>query len=96
MKKILSFCELYNIEKILLREKDLAENFYGIDLGEYEIKSIVQIYYTTLQHDLNELFIVLDRKQLLELIKKIEIVRYDKKVITELTKKIKDCNRKCS
>jgi len=90
LKKILSFCELYNIEQILLRKKDLAENFYGIDLGEYENKSIAQIYYTTLQYDSNELFIVLDREQLLELIKKIEIIRYDKKVITELTKKIKD------
>lgn len=111
LKKILTFCELYNLDEILLREKDILNLFPELDLENYPhttMKKILDCTYYQFPgeenhkedrkyqdlYDFDETFssyfLQLNPKQLRSLIKKLEIVKVSKKIVSDLGELIED------
>lgn len=107
LKKILNFCELYDIGEVLLRESDITDSFLSLDLEKYThitMKDLLDFQYIQFppkgdsvfqsSYDFDSIFsselLLLNKEELRELIKLLEIVKVSKQVVGDFAKQIED------
>lgn len=90
LRKIFQFCELFDIEEILLNQDDIYNKFCGVDISNFKSTNANLIIGTNFENDLNSDLLVLTRADLLELINMLEVVNIDKEFIVDLSDRIED------
>lgn len=97
LRKILSFCEKYAINEILLRIDDIY-NIYNlfedIELNDFRVKDLLEIFEITLDEEFDDEFddefLSLNVQDLLKLIEKLEAKKIDKSFLLKIEEQIED------
>lgn len=90
LRKIYNFCELFEINEILLNQDNIYDKFCGVDITNFKDTTANLILGTNFKSNLNRSLLVLTRADLLELINMLEVVNIDKEFIAELCNGIED------
>lgn len=91
LKKILTFCELHNINEILLREADINNICPELDTDDFHSELAMEIFSDmNIKNSLNYFFLVLNCEELLKLIQQLEIVNTDQKTLLYFKDQISD------